>query len=105
VAFAPVFWADITRPLQDEYLKDAWNTGELDLRGLREFVIGAFGDATAYQRIDAPENGTYLKIHDRVREVVKHLYETTLNSVPVPLGVVAHSLGGHIMSLTSPHLQ
>jgi len=98
VAFKPVHWADITQPLQHEYLEKAWATGKLDALKIRRFVIGAFGDATAYQRIDAPENGTYLKIHDRVRKCVKELYEKDLKSAPVPLVVAAHSLGGHIMS-------
>jgi len=98
VAFATVFWGDVTQPAQDAYLDRARQANELDFIGLRQFVVGALGDAAAYQRIDDPVNSVYLAIHERIASVIHHLFATQLGETSVPLIVMAHSLGGHIMS-------
>jgi hypothetical protein len=106
VAWKEVFWGDLTEPRQDAYLR-ATEPLELDQVKIRKFVITAFGDAVAYQRVrPAPDpdyhqvrqEGTYFKIHERIAEGIKELYEKDLASKPVPLVVLAHSLGGHIFS-------
>lgn len=98
VAFATVFWADIIQPAQDAYLDRAGKSNELNYLGLRKFVVGALGDAAAYQRIDDPLNSVYLAIHERIETVVRELFVKQLGETAVPLVVMAHSLGGHIMS-------
>ncbi|MCI0348117.1 MAG: hypothetical protein L0Z53_01720 [Acidobacteriales bacterium] len=47
-----IFWADILRKRQDDYLKEARKKHSLDFVTLRRFVVSALGDATAYLRID-----------------------------------------------------
>jgi len=98
VAFASVFWADITQASQDAYLERARQENELNFIGLRQFVVGALGDAAAYQRVEDPNNSVYLAIHERIESVNRELFRTQLGETSVPLIVMAHSLGGHIMS-------
>lgn len=68
------------------------------LIALREFVISSLADATAYQRIGGEENATYRDIQKRVSVTIKELYERDLGGQTCPLIILAHSLGGHIMS-------
>lgn len=46
----------------------------------------------------SPDKTTYKKIHDRIEGAIRDLYQTDLDSTAVPLVVMAHSLGGHMMS-------
>lgn len=96
VAWEAVFWQDITEERQQEYLEDARREGELDWFAIRRFVATALGDAAAYQF--AGEGSTYHRIHLRIRESVETLYKEKLDGNSVPLVVLAHSLGGHIIS-------
>ncbi len=98
IAWKPVYWANIIERRQHEYLQAAKRGGELDYIALRRFMLSSFGDASAYQKVDSGYNSTYDKIHRRVAQGVRSLYETGVQSRPVPLIVLAHSLGGHIMS-------
>lgn len=98
IAFATVFWADITQPAQEAYLGRARKDHDLDFMSVRRFVVGALGDAAAYQRIDDSNNSVYTAIHERVQTVIHHLFVSQLGETSVPLVVMAHSLGGHIMS-------
>jgi len=98
IAWRSVYWADILEPRQTKYFKDAKRSGDLDYTGMRKFMLTAFGDASAYQKVDSSHNSTYTDIHQRISDGVEQLYVTDLNSRPKPLLVIAHSLGGHIMS-------
>ncbi len=97
IAWRSIFWADVLEPRQIAYLRDANLENNLDYTGLRKFVISALGDASAYQKVGGG-NTTYEDIHKIIRERIKALYETDLNSNACPLILFAHSLGGHIMS-------
>jgi hypothetical protein len=95
VALFPLYWADITQPRQEAYYAAAEAAGPLGQRKIRQFVASALGDATAYQRVSG--GGTYDNVHARVQLKVRGLYEA-VGSRDVPLVVIAHSLGGHIVS-------
>lgn len=97
VAWKAIYWADILSESQNRYLRRADRGGELDFKRLRGFLITALGDAGAYQKVPGA-NTTYEKIHKRVAEGVTSLYTAQLNSQPKPLIILAHSLGGHIIS-------
>lgn len=97
VAWQPVLWADLLAPRQAAYLEAARATSELDFVGLRRFVVGALGDAAAYRYVNGP-SATYVQVHDRIRRGLRELYVDRLGGEPVPLVVVAHSLGSHIAS-------
>jgi len=98
IAWKPIYWANIVEPRQQEYLRDAKRVGDLDYISLRKFMLSAFGDASAYQKVPGSGNNTYNKIHKRIQNNIKSLYEHGLGSQSKPLLVLAHSLGGHIMS-------
>jgi len=98
IAWKPIYWANILKGRQSEYLRNAKRVGDLDYIALRKFMLSAFGDASAYQEVQSDGNTTYKEIHKRVARDIKSLYVTGLQSEPKPLIILAHSLGGHIMS-------
>ncbi len=98
VAWQEIYWADVLQPRQNAYLTAAKNENDLDFIKLRELVVGALGDASAYRRIDGAPGTTYEQIHTVVRNAVRSLFEGQLESHEVPLVILAHSMGGHVMS-------
>ena len=98
VAWKPVYWADVLESKQLRYLRDARRGGDLDFIKLRRFIITAIGDASAYRKVEKKTQTTYDEIHKRIEDNVRELYEKDLEAKDKPLVVLAHSLGGHIMS-------
>ena len=98
VAWQPVWWAYATEPRQNEYFESAKNSNDLDFLRLRRFVISAVGDAAAYRQVDSEDNSTYKHIHDIIDSKITNLYTDELGGTPVPLVVLAHSLGSSIIS-------
>lgn len=68
----------------------------LDWRSVREFVVHNFGDALAYHRDPRPASA-YHRIHQVVSAGVSAL-KASLADPDDPVVVIAHSLGGFIMS-------
>jgi hypothetical protein len=98
-----VLWAPILEPretdLWDAMARATTPAGvpiRLDQTAIRGFVLHNFGDATAYQRHADVESAGQL-IHQRVSNAIEDL-QTALADPAAPVVVVAHSLGGHIMS-------
>ncbi len=98
IAWKTIYWADILQARQDRYWRAAKTRAELDFVRLRKFVIASFGDAAAYQQVPSESNNTYEDIHARIRQGIKELYQVDLESRPRPMIVLAHSLGGHMLS-------
>lgn len=98
IAWRPIFWAHSLEERELRYFRNAKRTGDLDFIRLRKFLLTAFGDASAYQKVESEANTTYEEIHDLIGKGIASLYTTQLGSKPKPLIVIAHSLGGHIMS-------
>ena len=97
IAWRAIYWADVLAPRQKEYLRAANRDNDLDFIGVRGFVISILSDASAYRKVDSPQNTTYGLIHDRVREGIADL-NSKLDDPGAPLIIMAHSMGGHIMS-------
>ncbi|MCH6589520.1 MAG: hypothetical protein IH806_03295 [Proteobacteria bacterium] len=97
IAWQSIYWADILAQPQKDYLEKAKNNHDLDWVWLRKFVVNYLGDAAAYQKVTSPANTTYEKIHERVSQAINDL-NGQLPGDDLPLIVLAHSLGGHIMS-------
>lgn len=95
VGWREIFWADILQLRQQEYIDDAL-AGEARWMKTREFVMHRLADAAAYRYERDPNAFVYPAVHDRVRAAIAHL--ETVTGAGVPLIVLAHSLGGHIMS-------
>lgn len=97
VAWRRIFWADVLSARQDKYLRAANRKNQLDFFTLRCFVVSALGDASAYCRVDDDARSTYGRIHAVIRDEIAALRKT-LKSDSAPLVILAHSLGGHIIS-------
>ncbi len=98
VAWQPIHWADILFGRQEKYLKEANENNDLDFFSLRRFTITALSDAVAYQKVGDNAKAPYHRIHARIREKMGELYSQQLGGAACPLVVMAHSLGGHIIS-------
>ena len=98
IAWKTIFWADILDGRELAYFRRAKNRSEMDYLRLRKFIVTSLGDAVAYQKVTSQHNTAYRDIHGRVGQAIHDLYVGDLQSRPKPMIVLAHSLGGHIMS-------
>jgi len=100
VVWQSIYWANLIEPRQSAFMRAIINEpdNDIDCIRLRKFVVSAIGDAAAYQSFQGKQTSTYTAIHERVKENVKELYEVKLGEQECPLVIMAHSLGGHIMS-------
>ncbi len=98
VVFEPVYWADILSDKEDRMYRDLCRAYSLrDFLGLRKFEINALADAVAYRYVPDDPQSVYRRIHERVRDSFDALKEKLEDENP-PIVVMAHSLGGHIIS-------
>lgn len=93
--FRNVFWADIVRGRQKDYIRHAEAMSDLRSSKIRRFVIEGLGDAAAYQKTRLQDSAYYL-IQAEIGRVLKELDGET--SEPRPLIFIGHSLGCHIVS-------
>ena len=103
IAWQPVYWDDILAPAEKAYLERSLDTASLRAHRLRELVVTVLGDATGYrqlsaERVSADELRVYRVVHERIQQNIATLYHDQLGSHPVPMVVLAHSFGGHILS-------
>lgn len=100
-----VWWAPVTQRYEDR-LASRYRRG-LGWTWLRRLVIAFGGDVIAYQspsQVSAPPPWTYRTVHWRIDRRLRALRatlertETAGPGAPVPLVVVAHSLGSVIFS-------
>jgi hypothetical protein len=98
IAWKEIYWADILHVRQEQYLSDAGQANKLDYLWLRRWVVSALGDASAYQQIRTASNNTYELIHARIQTGLNELFTNDLGGTERPLVIMAHSLGGHIIS-------
>jgi hypothetical protein len=91
-----VFWADIVRGRQQEYLLYAATRSKLRTTDLHKLVIEGLGDAAAYQKTKERENSAYYGIQERLRRTIKDASMGPNDARPLVL--IGHSLGCHIIS-------
>lgn len=98
VAWKPVHWAPILQTKQERLWNDLSSNNNLDWVLVRKFVINSLGDAIAYlTRAPHQAQDVYSRIHEMVHDDITEL-RATLGDEDKPLIVIAHSLGGVIMS-------
>lgn len=95
VVFEEVFWADIVRGKQNNYLNQLQALGINPKGAFRELIVQGLGDATAYTR-GTGRAGAYFEIQDRIHATLAKL--ESKDDPDRPLVIVAHSLGCHIVS-------
>jgi hypothetical protein len=93
--FRNVFWADIVRGRQKDYVRHAEAMSDLKTSRLRRFVIEGLGDAAAYQKTRV-QSSAYFQIQAEIARVLAELDAETVE--PRPLVFIGHSLGCHIIS-------
>jgi hypothetical protein len=108
VTFRSVFWADIVRGRQQEYLAYARTKPKSKFRDtwLHKLVIEGLGDAVAYQRAQPtsqrpqPSGASLKSYYCEIQErLTKTICDTaTKNDDARPLVFIGHSLGCHIIS-------
>ena len=94
ISWREIFWADILQTRQDRYLSAIKRRTRYD--DMRKFVFQNLGDASAYQKTADPVDNTYEKIHKRAEKTIRQLDQDTEDGAPMV--ILAHSLGGHIIS-------
>ncbi len=94
VAWREIFWADILQNRQLDYLKKIKRRTDFDQ--MRKFVLCNLSDASAYRPTTDKGDKTYELIHGRIRQTIAELEADC--EPGTPLIVLAHSLGGHIVS-------
>lgn len=95
VGWREVFWADILQSRQEEYINYLGTKGARWM-DMRRFVMHNLADAASYRKSGDPRDMTYFLIHERVHQTIQRLEQ--IAGGDTPLIVLAHSLGGHIMS-------
>lgn len=95
LTFRNVFWADIVRGRQKDYIRHAEAMSGLKSSRARRFVIEGLGDAAAYQKTRLQGSAYYL-IQAEIARVLKELDGETQEARP--LVFIGHSLGCHIVS-------
>lgn len=96
VTWGEVYWADVLRDRQREYLDEARRNHDLDFIAMRRFMVNSVSDASAYRKTPDLKDTVYDDIHAKVGKVMDNLDDPS--DPDRPLAVLAHSLGGHIMS-------
>jgi hypothetical protein len=107
IAFEGVWWAPVLADKEASLLRNMADGNDLDWMELRRFVVHSLADAIAYQdtyRPTTPDQiNVYRQVHDRIAEAVRSLRdriraEADPAAPEVPLVVIAHSLGCHMIS-------
>jgi hypothetical protein len=96
VTFRSVFWANVVRGRQKDYIKNALSCSAFRDTSLRRLVIQGLGDAAAYQKTKGIKDSAYYEIQSQISWTLDWL-----DSKAYPdrlLVLVGHSLGCHIIS-------
>jgi hypothetical protein len=97
VCWKPIHWAPVLSAKENDLWVRLSRKNEMDFVALRKFVINALGDAVAYQRVPWQSPSVYEQIHQVVYKGIQQL-RLDLGDQDFPLMVMAHSLGGVIIS-------
>jgi hypothetical protein len=99
VAFKSVFWGDLLDDRQNNLLRRMADEGQLAWRCLRrDIVVSGLGDPAAYLGPGTDESAYYGAIHARMESALGELQEMLGGDDSAPLVILAHSLGGTIVS-------
>lgn len=97
ICWEPVYWARIHGRRQDSLWQRLSAGRQLRYRDIREFVIGAMGDALAYQAVPNRSGQMYSRIHENMLAHVRRM-RRRMGDADKPLIIIAHSLGSVIMA-------
>jgi len=99
VQFVPCHWSPLLQKYQNKIWDNLLKGTRMDYKSLRKFIVGALGDPGSYlSGYFKDGHPAYGLIHERVRSSLAKLESKLKSKTPVPLMVLAHSLGSIIMS-------
>jgi hypothetical protein len=93
IAWREIFWSDILQDRQDIYIRNMEKFTKFS--GTRGFVMYNLADAASYFPSDY-DVSVYHRVHRRVHSAIADLEADVEQDAPLLL--LAHSLGGHILS-------
>ncbi|WP_271408080.1 hypothetical protein [Pseudomonas sp. Q1-7] len=95
VAFQSLYWANVLDKRELAYLEKL-EQEPVRWRWMRRLVTLFLGDASGYRKVSQAYDATYEQVHQSVRNGLNALRAKV--GPTTPLVVLAHSLGGHIIS-------
>ncbi len=103
ICFMPGFWADVVEPKERAIWEQLSEHNTMRWGDMRKFIVSAFGDAVAYQRVPGKQKDMYERIHEQILEDIIKLRNELNHGEPdgqkeKPIVIMAHSLGGYVMS-------
>lgn len=104
IYFHPGHWADVLESKEEALWRKLSRNNKMRWKDTREFVISAFGDAIAYQRIQSTKHkDVYTLVHEKIHEQLVKMRKELRDGLPdshpdLPLVVIAHSLGCYMIS-------
>jgi len=95
VHFDTIYYQSVLQPHQKRVFKDMRKT-ELDWIRLRKFLLYGFSDAAGLERNAANPNSPY----EQAQIIIRHALDKAFSFIgaPKPVVLVAHSLGGQVIS-------
>ena len=96
VFFCPLFWADVLETRETDLFELERRSADLAWIELRGFVVHNLADALAYRRAGHEAGAVYDAVHETIRMKLRAAAQEFGDDTPVVL--LAHSLGGAIMS-------
>ena len=97
IAVSLCHWESVTQEPQQRMWEKVRQHPDLDYRRLRRWLLGAFGDPVAYLAPKQGEHHPYVGIHQTIRACLSQL-EAKLGAPDKPLLILAHSLGGTLIT-------
>ncbi|HEY0371161.1 MAG TPA: hypothetical protein VGD79_04135 [Thermoanaerobaculia bacterium] len=99
VEFEVCYWSPILQKQQDVTWRRIQDSGKIDAKALRRFIISALGDPATYlSGYFKKGQPVYADVHECVRSSLARLEARMRNANAKPLVVLAHSLGSVIVS-------
>jgi hypothetical protein len=100
ISFRPVYWAPVLQDREKRLWDDLTEYNDLGWIDTRKLVISYLGDAVAYNQRETKDrpNEVYRKVHKIFHEELLKLREEDFNNRDLPLILMGHSLGCHIIS-------
>lgn len=102
IAWKPVYLTPVLQQKEEDLWTALSQDHDLNYVSLRKFIINAFGDAIAYQRVGGQKKDVYGEIHQVIFQNVQQLHNDLGGGSPPggekPLVVMAHSLGAYMIS-------
>ena len=94
VYFSSIYYQDVFQEHQNA-LWNRYSNSRLDWVKARKLLLYGFSDAAGYERKAEESDSSYEQVQQKIRGKLEELYHDV---GPVPIVLIAQSLGGHVIS-------